>query len=111
MTHRRRSPRALAPTLTELRRVWEPASALGRAQSAWEEVAGAWRQALGAHGSYIVERTRPVSLSGGVLTVACSEAAVAQTLALESERVLEALNVLLSGEPVRRLRCLVEGAG
>ncbi len=53
---------------------------------------------IGAHGSYIVERTKVVSLKAGVLTVRCSESVVADTLELESERVLERLNGRLAGD-------------
>lgn len=110
MTHRRRAPRPVAGALDSLRSSWEPHSALGRAQSAWDEVARVWEEAVGEYGSYIAERTRPVSLRSGVLTVGCTEAVVADALALESERVLQRLNERLNGEPVTRLRCVTAGA-
>jgi predicted nucleic acid-binding Zn ribbon protein len=61
---------------------------------------------VGAHGPYIVERTSVVSLRAGVLTVSCSESVVADTLQLESERVLEQLNSQLEGDPITRLKCV-----
>ena len=76
---------------------WQPASPLGRAQTAWDEIGRVWEEVIGAHGSYIVERTTVVSLKAGVLTVSCSESVVADTLELESERVLERLNERLGG--------------
>jgi hypothetical protein len=41
-----------------------------------------------------------------VLTVSCSESVVADTLQLESERVLERLNGQLEGDPITRLKCV-----
>jgi predicted nucleic acid-binding Zn ribbon protein len=106
MSPHRRSPRPIGGALDGLRGTWQPASPLGRAQSAWDDVGRVWEQVVGAHGAYIVERTRVVSLKAGVLTVSCSESVVADTLELESERVLERLNRQLEGEPIRRLRCV-----
>lgn len=109
MTIRRRSPRPLAGPLEGLREQWQPASPLGRAQTAWEEIGRVWSEVLGAHGPYLVERTQVVSLKAGVLTVSCAESVVAETLELESERVLEALNSRLGDSPIRRLRCVTAG--
>ncbi len=109
MTHRRRAPRPLALPLERVRVRWEPASELGRAQSAWEDVGRVWREVLGAHGSYVIERATAVSLKAGVLTVSCTEAVVAQTLELEAERIISGLNERLGGQPVRRLRCVTGG--
>lgn len=106
MSLRRRSPRPLSGTLDAMRGDWQPASPLGRAQTAWDEIGRVWEDVIGAHGSYIVERTKVVSLRAGVLTVSCSESVVADTLELESERVLERLNSRLSGESIKRLRCV-----
>ncbi len=106
MSLRRRSPRPLAGALETMRSSWQPASPLGRAQTAWEEIGRVWEEVVGAHGSYIFERTKVVSLKAGVLTVSCSESVVADTLELESDRVLEGLNGRLTGDPIRRLRCV-----
>lgn len=92
-----------------MRSDWQPASPLGRAQTAWEEIGRVWEEVVGAHGSYILERTKVVSLKAGVLTVGCSESVVAETLELESERVLEGLNSRLTGESITRLRCVTGG--
>jgi len=106
MSPRRRSPRPLSGALEGMRSVWQPASPLGQAQTAWDGISRVWEEVVGAHGSYIVERTEVVSLNGGTLTVRCSESVVADTLELESERVLERLNARLDGGPVTRLRCV-----
>lgn len=89
-----------------MRGTWQPPSALGRAQTAWDEIARVWAEVVGAHGPYIVERTSVVSLRAGVLTVSCSESVVADILQLESERVLENLNSQLEGDPITRLKCV-----
>ena len=106
MSLHRRSPRPLSGALEAIRRDWQPPSPLGRAQTAWDQIGRAWEEVIGAHGSYIVERTQVVSLKAGVLTVRCSESVVADTLELESERVLERLNDRLDGEPITRLKCV-----
>ncbi len=110
MTLRRRSPRPIAVSLDSMRGSWEPATALGHAQTAWDQIGRVWGEVIGEHGPYIVERTEVVSLRAGVLTVRCSEAVVADTLTLESERVLERLNESLAGEPIKRLRCVTGSA-
>jgi predicted nucleic acid-binding Zn ribbon protein len=92
--------------LEHARSGWQPASALGRAQTAWEEVGRVWEEVIGAHGAYILDRTRVVSLRAGVLTVSCSESVVADTLGLESERVLERLNERFTGDPITGLKCV-----
>jgi predicted nucleic acid-binding Zn ribbon protein len=106
MSPRRRSPRPIAGALGAMRGGWQPASPLGRAQSAWDEIGRVWAEVVGAHGPYIVERTSVVSLKAGVLTVSCSESVVADTLQLESERVLQSLNSQLEGDPITRLKCV-----
>lgn len=106
MSLRRRSPRPIAGALEAMRSAWQPASPLGRAQTVWDEIGRIWTEVLGEHGTYIVERTTPVSLKAGVLTVRCSESVVADTLELESARVIERLNERLEGDSVRRLRCV-----
>jgi predicted nucleic acid-binding Zn ribbon protein len=106
MSHHRRSPRPIAGALDRMRGTWQPASALGQAQTAWDEIGRVWEDVVGEHGAYIVERTQLVSLRAGVLTVRCSEAVVADTLALESERVLSRLNERVAGGTLTRLRCV-----
>ena len=106
MSPHRRSPRPLSGALEASRGDWQPASPLGRAQTAWDEIGRVWEEVIGAHGSYIVERTKVVSLKAGVLTVRCSESVVADTLELESERVLERLNGRLAGAAITRLKCV-----
>ncbi|HEX3617720.1 MAG TPA: DUF721 domain-containing protein [Solirubrobacteraceae bacterium] len=106
MSPRRRSPRPIAGALGAARGSWQPPSPLGRAQTAWDQIGRVWVEVVGAHGPYIVERTNVVSLKAGVLTVSCSESVVADTLQLESERVLEQLNSQLEGDPITRLKCV-----
>jgi predicted nucleic acid-binding Zn ribbon protein len=106
MSPHRRSPRRISGALESVRESWQPPSPLGRAQSAWDEIGRVWAEVVGAHGPYIVERTSVVSLRAGVLTVRCSESVVADTLQLESERVLEQLNGQLEGDPITRLKCV-----
>ena len=103
----RRAPRQIAGAITAARDRWQPSTPLGRAQTAWTEVSDAWARVLGVHGSYLLERVEVVSLRGGVLTVSCAEAVVAETLTLESERLLERLNAQLTTAPIARLRCVV----
>jgi predicted nucleic acid-binding Zn ribbon protein len=106
MSPHRRSPRPISGALDSVRGSWQPPSPLGRAQTAWDEIGRVWAEVVGAHGPYIVERTSVVSLRAGVLTVSCSESVVADTLQLESERVLERLNSQLEGDPITRLKCV-----
>ena len=106
MSPRRRSPRPISGALEAVRGGWQPPSPLGRAQTAWDQIGRVWAEVVGAHGPYIVERTSVVSLKAGVLTVSCSESVVADTLQLESERVLERLNSQLEGDPITRLKCV-----
>lgn len=106
MSHRRRSPRPISGALDQVRGTWQPASPLGRAQTAWDEIGRVWAEVIGAHGPYIVARTSLVSLKAGVLVVSCSESVVADTLQLESERVLEQLNSQLEGDRITRLKCV-----
>jgi len=99
----------VAEPLDAIRGRWQPASPLGQAQSAWDQIGRLWEEIIGAHGPYIVERTRVVSLRSGVLTVSCSESVVADTLELESGAVLQRLNERLDGDPITRLRCVTGG--
>jgi hypothetical protein len=64
--------------------------------------------ALGPHGGYILERTRPVSLRAGVLTISCSESVVADALELESAGLITRLNTELGGDQIARLRCVTQ---
>ena len=111
MSLHRRSPRPIAGALESIRGSWQPATPLGQAQTAWDRIGRVWTEVIGEHGPYIVQRTTLVSLKAGVLTVRCSEAVVADTLTLESERVLGRLNEQLDGDPIRRLRCVTGSVG
>jgi Dna[CI] antecedent, DciA len=109
LSHHRRSPRPVAAPLDHIKTLWQPPSALGQAQSAWDQIGRLWEEVIGAHGSYVVERTQLVSLRAGVLTVSCSESVVADTLELESSGVLKRLNERLEGDQITRLRCVTSG--
>ncbi len=111
MSLHRRSPRPIAGALESIRGSWQPATPLGHAQSAWDQIGRVWTEVIGEHGPYIVQRTTLVSLKAGVLTIRCSEAVVADTLTLESDRVLSRLNAQLGSDPIRRLRCVTGGRG
>ncbi len=106
MTLHRRAPRPISGTLETMRGNWQPTTPLGHAQTAWDQIGRIWADVIGEHGPYIVERTSLVGLTAGVLTVRCSEAVVADTLTLESGRVLTRLNERFDGDPIRRLRCV-----
>lgn len=66
-------------------------------QAAWQEqpfqrLLKCWPQAVGAA---VTAHTRPVSIQRGILSVATSSAAWAQTLTFERQRLLKKLNVQL----------------
>lgn len=96
----------MAAALTRSREQWQPASALGRAQSAWDHIGHAWAAALGPQGGYILARANPVSLRAGTLTVSCSESGVAEILELQSADLITRLNAQMNDDPVTRIRCV-----
>ncbi len=104
---RRRSPRALAQALGRLETRLQPDTPVARVQSTWSGLHDAWAAVVG---EYVAQRARPERLRAGVLTVACTEAVVADTLALEAEDVLRRLNETLGEDPITRLRCVVSAA-
>lgn len=106
MTFRRRAPRPIGNALDGMRQAWQPDTPVAKAQSTWDALSSVWGQVVG---EYVAERARPSKVTGGQLTVRCSEAVVADTLTLESRDVLERLNERLSGEPITRLRCITTG--
>jgi hypothetical protein len=89
-----------------MRGLWQPETPVAKVQGTWDALAGVWPQVVG---EYVAARAKPVKVTGGVLTVRCSEAVVADTLNLESEDVLSRLNEHLSGDPITRLRCVTSG--
>jgi predicted nucleic acid-binding Zn ribbon protein len=91
----RPAPRPLGASLDELAARLAPASALARAQEAWER----------AVGPAIAASAQPTAERDGVLTVICESAVWAQELTLMQSRVLGALNAELGGEAIRGLRC------
>ncbi len=96
MTSYRRSPRSLAPALENLRDLVAPDTLLAQIQRAWPQAVG---QAIAAEAVPTRER-------GGVVTVSCSASVWAQELDLMAPKILSALNELLDGAAVQRLRCV-----
>jgi predicted nucleic acid-binding Zn ribbon protein len=99
MTLHRRSPRALAGTLTSLRDGWAPATVLAEVQRVWPSAVGA----------VIAAEAQPVSERAGVLTVACENAAWAHELDLMGPSVLARLGEHLGPGRITRLRCVSGG--
>ncbi|HEX3510717.1 MAG TPA: DUF721 domain-containing protein [Solirubrobacteraceae bacterium] len=91
----RRAPRPLASALDALASRLAPATTLGRAQEAWERVAG----------PAIAAASTPTAERDGVLTVTCEAAVWAQELDLMSTQLIAALNAELGPGTVRELRC------
>jgi hypothetical protein len=89
-----------------MRGAWQPETAVAKVQGIWDTLAEIWPEVVGG---YVAERAQPVKVTGGVLTVRCSEAVVADTLSLESEEVLSRLNEHLGGDRITRLRCVTSG--
>jgi predicted nucleic acid-binding Zn ribbon protein len=89
-----------------MRGTWQPDTTVAEVQSTWDALSGVWAQIVG---EYVAERATPAKVSGGVLTVRCSESVVADTLTLESQDVLERLNERLRGDPITRIRCVTSG--
>jgi predicted nucleic acid-binding Zn ribbon protein len=106
VSFRRRAPRAISSALEGMRGAWQPDTTVAKVQSTWDGLSGVWAQVVG---EYVAERARPAKVSGGVLTVRCSEAVVADTLTLESHEVLQRLNERLGGDPLTRIRCITTG--
>jgi predicted nucleic acid-binding Zn ribbon protein len=73
-----------------------PQTLLGDVQSSWTQ----------AVGPAIAAEAQPTAERGGVLTVSCSAAVWAHELDLMAPVILERLNELLRGQPIRRLRCV-----
>lgn len=96
MTHYRRSPRALAAAIDQLRDTVAPDTPLAEIQRAWPE----------AVGTTIAAEAVPTAERGGTLTVSCSAAVWAQELDLMSAEILARLNELLRTASVHRLRCV-----
>ena len=97
---RRRAPRPLALVLDDVVERSEPATALGRAQGVWRDVAGPG----------LAPFTEPVSERDGVLTVACESAAWAHELELLGPDLLSRMNEALGGPQrgtLARLRFVV----
>jgi predicted nucleic acid-binding Zn ribbon protein len=93
---RRRAPRPLALALDGVVEQSEPATALGRAQGIWRQVAGPG----------LAQFAEPVAERDGVLTVACESASWAQELELLSRDLLARMNEALGGHEKGALKKL-----
>ena len=100
---RRLAPRRLALALDSVVERSEPATALGRAQGVWREVAGPG----------LAQVAEPVAERDGVLTVACDSGAWAHELDLLGPDLLTRMNEALGGgegAALERLRFVVGSA-
>jgi hypothetical protein len=91
---RRSGPRPVATALERLTAELAPATLLAEVQRVWEPAAG----------EMFASRCIPEGERGGVVTVACSSAVLAQELDLLSELVVARLNEQLGRAAVRALR-------
>ena len=91
----RPSPRPLSLALDGLTAALAPATALARAQQAWEAAVGPVIAAAGL----------PTAEHDGVLTVTCSDAVWSAELELMGRELMERLNAELGETLIRRLRC------
>jgi predicted nucleic acid-binding Zn ribbon protein len=94
---RRPGPRSVAHALDALTAGLAPPTVLAEVQRAWPEAAGA----------LFAERAVPYRESGGEVSVRCTEAVLAQELALMSELVRERLNEAIGRPAVTALRIRV----
>lgn len=96
MTKWRRSPRAVAGPLEQIRDELAPQTLLAEVQRVWQA----------AVGPGIAAEAQPTAERGGVLVVSCSASVWAQELDLMAPTILEHLNRALGGERLTRLRCV-----
>ena len=94
---RRPGPRAVSHALDALTASLAPPTVLAEVQRAWPEAAG----------PLFAEAAQPYKEQGGEVAVRCSEAVLAQELALMSELVRERLNTALGRPVVTGLRIRV----
>ncbi len=91
---RRRGPRPLGAALEQFTAQLAPATLLAQVQRVWDSVAG----------EAFAGRCAPDAERGGIVTIACDSAVVAQELDLLSELVVKRLNERLGRPAVRGLR-------
>ena len=94
---RRTGPRPLTHALDALTAQLAPPTLLAEVQRAWPQAAGA----------LFADRARPVREGEGTVTVACTEAVLANELQLMSELVRERLNDAIGRPAVKALRVRV----
>ena len=97
---RRRAPRPVSVSVEALADALAPSHPLARVQRMWPE----------AVGPAVAREAAPIALHGETLTIGCRSAVWAQELDLMGSELLGALNAVLDGAPVRRLRCRVVSA-
>jgi predicted nucleic acid-binding Zn ribbon protein len=97
---RRLAPRALSTVLEAVAHDVAPDTLLARVQAAWGEVAGPGLAAAAV----------PVSERDGVVTVTCESGVWAQELELLAPELIAALERVLGGASVTKLRFVV-GSG
>ena len=95
----RTAPRPVGRALDAFVDGLAPPTALAAAQRAWD----------GAVGEAVAAAAKPVSESGGVLTIACESSVWAQELDLLAPELLERLAAALGGPSITRLRCVCGG--
>ena len=88
-------PRPLSTALQALTATLAPATTLARVQEIWEA----------AIGPAIASAARPTAERGGVLTVSCDAAVLAQELDLMAGELVLRLNAALGQELIVELRC------
>ena len=92
---RRREPRPLGHAISALAEQLAPLTLLADVQRVWPQ----------AVGDLVAAQAEPTGERDGVLVVTCSSAVWAQELDLMAPDLIERLNGLLGGAPVRSLRC------
>jgi predicted nucleic acid-binding Zn ribbon protein len=96
MTSRRRSPRALALSIDQVRDELAPRTLLA-------EVQRAWRQTVGPA---IASEAVPTAERAGTLTISCSASVWAQEIDLMGPAILARLNQVLRSGRIERVRCV-----
>ncbi len=101
MTKYRSAPRSMSTALGALADELSPQTLLADVQRAWPSTVG----------EAIASQAEPTAERGGVVTISCAASVWAQELDLMAPQLIAQLNRSLSGDPVRRLRCVAVGHG
>lgn len=92
---RRRDPRPVGQAVAALADRLAPQTVLAEVQRVWGQ----------AVGEVVAAQAEPTGERDGVLVVTCASAVWAQELDLMAPDLVQRLNGLLDGAPVRALRC------